>query len=269
MTLQFCAFDMAKFGSMNVTDLVEMARLAENAERFEDMIMFMRERVKNHSDSLSTEERNLMSVAYKNVIGARRASWRQFNYEKETMEANGKSDTGEYEKITKYESQVAAEILEISQNVLGLLEDDLIKENEVTKENCEEMVFYLKMAGDYYRYLTESSPSSEYKEKCKEFYTRAYDHAKAHLQATHPIRLGLALNFSVCYYEILEDKKQACALAKAAFDGAISELDNLEEADYRDSTLIMQLLRDNLTLWTSTTEGNQDAGDLQVEDVAA
>lgn len=245
---------MAKFGSMNVTDLVEMARLAENAERFEDMIMFMRERVKNHSDPLSTEERNLMSVAYKNVIGARRASWRQFNYEKETMEANGKSDTGEYEKITKYESQVAAEILEISQNVLGLLEDDLIKENEVTKDNCEEMVFYLKMAGDYYRYLAESVTDEKYEAKTDQYYKSAMTIAEQALQATHPIRLGLALNYSVCHYEILKNKKDACELAKAAFDDAISKLDALDEADYKDSTLIMQLLRDNLTLWTSSTE---------------
>ena len=82
------------------------------------------------------------------------------------------------------------------------------------------------------------------------------------LPATHPIRLGLALNYSVCHYEILRNPKAACALAKSAFDEAIKKLDQLDEASYKDSTLIMQLLRDNLTLWTS--ESQQD---LQVEDV--
>jgi 14-3-3 protein epsilon len=72
------------------------------------------------------------------------------------------------------------------------------------------------------------------------------------LTPTHPIRLGLALNFSVFYYEILNSPDRACHLAKQAFDDAIAELDSLSEESYRDSTLIMQLLRDNLTLWTSS-----------------
>jgi 14-3-3 protein epsilon len=64
------------------------------------------------------------------------------------------------------------------------------------------------------------------------------------------------LNFSVFYYEILNSPDRACHLAKQAFDDAIAELDSLSEESYRDSTLIMQLLRDNLTLWTSS-DGNE------------
>lgn len=70
------------------------------------------------------------------------------------------------------------------------------------------------------------------------------------------LRLGLALNFSVFYYEILNSPDRACRLAKAAFDDAIAELDTLSEESYKDSTLIMQLLRDNLTLWTSDMQGD-------------
>ena len=82
--------------------------------------------------------------------------------------------------------------------------------------------------------------------------------AQIELTPTHPIRLGLALNFSVFYYEILNSPDRACHLAKAAFDDAIAELDSLSEESYRDSTLIMQLLRDNLTLWTSSDGGDAD-----------
>ena len=53
------------------------------------------------------------------------------------------------------------------------------------------------------------------------------------------------------YYEILNSPEIACKFAKKAFDNAIADLDTLEEDEYRDSATIMQLLRDNLTLWTS------------------
>lgn len=82
-------------------------------------------------------------------------------------------------------------------------------------------------------------------------YKSANTEADEGLEATHPIRLGLALNFSVFYYEILNSPDRACRLAKQAFDEAIAKLDELAEESYKDSTLIMQLLRDNLTLWTS------------------
>lgn len=83
------------------------------------------------------------------------------------------------------------------------------------------------------------------------------------MKSTHPIRLGLALNFSVFYYEILQAPEVACKLAKQAFDNAIADLDGLEEDEYRDSATIMQLLRDNLTLWTSDLNDVQRENDEQ------
>ena len=90
------------------------------------------------------------------------------------------------------------------------------------------------------------------------YHQNATDVAQTELTPTHPIRLGLALNFSVFYYEILNSPDRACHLAKQAFDDAIAELDSLSEESYRDSTLIMQLLRDNLTLWTSSDGGEPE-----------
>jgi 14-3-3 protein epsilon len=98
-------------------------------------------------------------------------------------------------------------------------------------------------------------------------YKAATDIAQTELAPTHPIRLGLALNFSVFYYEILNSPDRACHLAKQAFDDAIAELDTLSEESYKDSTLIMQLLRDNLTLWTSDLqETDADKGAEQKQD---
>ena len=73
----------------------------------------------------------------------------------------------------------------------------------------------------------------------------ASDVAVTELPPTHPICLGLALNF---YYETLNSPDRMCHLAKQSLDDAIPELDTLSEESYKDSTLIMQLPRDNLTL---------------------
>eukprot|EP01006_Ploeotia_vitrea_P037505 TRINITY_DN66132_c8_g1_i1.p1 TRINITY_DN66132_c8_g1~~TRINITY_DN66132_c8_g1_i1.p1 ORF type:complete len:255 (+),score=152.88 TRINITY_DN66132_c8_g1_i1:173-937(+) len=227
-------------------DLVFLARTAETAERYEDMCKFMNALVAhvNKQSDLTVEERNLLSVAYKNVIGARRASWRTLN-----VDENKDNDL-----IATYKRITEDELEKICQEVLSLLEDYLVPYTKGKANESE--VFYLKMTGDYYRYLAEFKTESGYDQKAAQNYEAALQVAQEKLSPTHPIRLGLALNYSVCFYEILKNHKMACDLAKKAFDDAISKLDQLDEASYKDSTLIMQLLRDNLTLWTSD-DGNQ------------
>merc|ERR1712060_764752 len=125
--------------------------------------------------------------------------------------------------------------------------------------DAEPKVFYQKMKADYYRYLAEFAVpaiKTEHSEKAKKSYTSATE-AATDLAPTHPIRLGLALNYSVFMYEVQNEQASACSLAKQAFDDAIAELDTLDEESYKDSTLIMQLLRDNLTLWTSDANDDQ------------
>lgn len=114
----------------------------------------------------------------------------------------------------------------------------------------------------YRRYLAEFATADKRKaqaDQAKLKYQQASDKAKEEdLPPTNPIRLGLALNYSVFFYEILNEPDTACKLAKDAFDDAISELDSLQEEQYKDATLIMQLIRDNLTLWTSDAADEND-----------
>merc|ERR1712079_288833 len=118
-----------------------------------------------------------------------------------------------------------------------------------------------KMKADYYRYIAEFT-SGEKKDKAsndaKNAYAEATAVAEKDLVVTHPIRLGLALNYSVFMYEVLNNPDEACKMARTAFEDSIAELDDVAEESYKDSTLIMQLLRDNLTLWTSEGD-NADA----------
>lgn len=88
MSLHKTKFDLEKYDEINGEDsrkhLVFLARTAEAAERYDDMCKCMRKLVSSLSvqkEQLTVDERNLLSVAYKNVIGARRASWRTLNAE--------------------------------------------------------------------------------------------------------------------------------------------------------------------------------------------
>ncbi|KAI9720908.1 MAG: hypothetical protein M1828_005478 [Chrysothrix sp. TS-e1954] len=212
---------------------------------------------------LTVDERNLLSVAYKNVVGTRRASWRIISSIEQKEEAKG-SDK-HVGTIREYRTKIELELEKVCQDVLDVLDESLIPK----AESGESKVFYHKMKGDYHRYLAEFASGDKRKTAATDAhdaYKNATDVAQLELTPTHPIRLGLALNFSVFYYEILNSPDRACHLAKQAFDDAIAELDSLSEESYRDSTLIMQLLRDNLTLWTSSEGGDGEAsGEAQKE----
>ncbi|KAK5616697.1 hypothetical protein CRENBAI_000529 [Crenichthys baileyi] len=226
-------------------ELVQKAKLAEQAERYDDMAAAMKS-VTEEGEELTNEERNLLSVAYKNVVGARRSSWRVVS----SIEQKAEGSEGRQAKVKEYREKIERELKDICNDVLVLLDKYLIPKAEA----AESRVFYLKMKGDYFRYLAEVATGDEKDGIIKDSqnaYQQAFDISKGEMQPTHPIRLGLALNFSVFYYEILNSPEEACHLAKQAFDDAIAELDTLSEESYKDSTLIMQLLRDNLTLWTS------------------
>jgi len=244
-------------------DLVYLAKLAEQAERFDEMVEHMKVVAKMPTE-LSVEERNLLSVAYKNVIGSRRASWRVIS------SIEQKSDQGKSTLIVNYKQKIEKELESICGDILAIIAEQLIPHSA----GDEGKVFYYKMKGDYHRYLAEFQAGDVRKASSTdalESYQQASTIANKDLPPTHPIRLGLALNFSVFYYEILNSPDRACHIAKQAFDDAIAELDTLSEESYKDSTLIMQLLRDNLTLWTSDaaepSENTTAAPDGQVGDV--
>ncbi|KAF2185064.1 14-3-3 protein [Zopfia rhizophila CBS 207.26] len=225
-----------------------LARLCEQAERYDEMVTYMKE-VAKIGGELTVDERNLLSVAYKNVVGTRRASWRIISSIEQKEESKGSEK--HVGTIREYRQKIETELEKVCQDVLNVLDESLIPK----AESGESKVFYHKMKGDYHRYLAEFASGEKRKvaaTAAHEAYKTATDVAQTELTPTHPIRLGLALNFSVFYYEILNSPDRACHLAKQAFDDAIAELDSLSEESYRDSTLIMQLLRDNLTLWTSS-----------------
>ena len=157
----------------------------------------------------------------------RRSSWRVISSIEQKTEGSEKKQ----QLAKEYREKVENELRDICNDVLGLLDKFLIaKVNHlparpsvnpnncsVQASNAESKVFYLKMKGDYYRYLAEVANGDARKavvDDSQKAYQDAFDIAKSSMQPTHPIRLGLALNFSVFYYEIMSSPDKACQLAK-------------------------------------------------------
>lgn len=238
-------------------DNIYMARLSEQAERYDEMAEYMK-KVAQLNEELTSEERNLLSVAYKNVVGSRRASLRIISSIEQKEESRGKEEN--LQKAREFRKKVEKELSDICQDILDVLDKNLIPSSSA----AESKVFYYKMKGDYHRYLAESAAGEARETASKNAlasYTSASEIANTELPSTNPIRLGLALNFSVFYYEIMNSPDNAIQLAKQAFDSAIEQLDSLTDDSYKDSTLIMQLLRDNLTLWTSSADEDEGKKD--------
>ncbi|XP_048590282.1 14-3-3 protein epsilon [Nematostella vectensis] len=232
--------------------LIYNAKLSEQCDRYDEMAKIMKE-VSEKYPKLSKEERNLLSVSYKNIVGQRRSSWRVISsIEEKTAESSSLAI------VKKYKACIEKELKDLCKEVLGILER-LIP----GAEDEENKVFYFKLKGDYYRYLAEFSHGQEHKEEAEngnKAYKEGTELAVKSMSPTDPIRLGLHLNHSVFYKEILDDSDAAVGLAKKALEEAMDELDKLGEDAYKDSTLIMQLLKDNLSLWKTEVDDNEEDG---------
>ncbi|KAJ7389848.1 hypothetical protein OS493_028817 [Desmophyllum pertusum] len=240
---------------MDKEALVFQAKLAEQAERYEDMVGAMKAVVEGATESLSDEERNLLSVAYKNVVGARRSAWRIISsVEQKASSEKNLSLTVEYRK--RVETELEGRCDEVLGLIDGLLK--LAKEKEVS----EAQVFYYKMKGDYYRYLVEIQPRSQTNVKVRRANPKKlmWKRKKQVKICQTPIPSVWAWrSTSLCSITRLKATQQRLVYwRRKAFDDAISELDSLEDGTYKDSTLIMQLLRDNLTLWESEVDKPED-----------
>ena len=229
-----------------------MARVADQAERYEDMVTFLKEIMAESTEDLSVEVRNLLSVGFKNLIGSRRAAWRTVS----AIEQNKK-----YEQYSgdcaSYKQKIEDELSSLCDDIIKAVQDTTLKR----ATDAESKTFYLKMIGDYYRYVAECSKGdrlADVTEKALDFYSQATE-AGSELKSYNSTKLGLALNFSVFYYELKNDSDKACELAQVALDGARADIEDMDNDDARDAISIVELLKENLDLWKESKEEDNEA----------
>merc|ERR1712176_1169173 len=238
----------------NVDQNIFLARVAEQAERFEDMVDFLSQVLDSKGGEVNSDERNLLSVAFKNLISSKRAACRTIA----AIEQNPKYSQFS-NALAQYKTTIEEQLIADCEKVVNMIQDKVLAK----EAGGEAKAFFVKMVGDYYRYIAENAKEAKL-EEVKQKALKAYDDAnEIALPPCNPIKLGLALNFSVFHYEVMKNHKAACDLADKALQNALDKIDELQEDDFRDAKSIIELLKENLTLWKEEEEGD----DNQIDDL--
>ena len=235
-------------------EYVYLSKLYEKAERFPDMVKSINKYVEL-DPKLTKEERNLLSAGYKNIISDKRSSWRLLNNLEQKEEE--KKNTTQSAYIKEIKEKIEKELNSIVDEIQSMIDKYLLP-NAIDVEN---KVFYLKLKADYFRYKCEFTNDKEFDDACakaEKAYKEAYEISNKEMSITNSTRLGLDLNFSVFYYEIKGLREEACNIAKNAFEEAMKCLDDLEKSKAKDTLLIIQLLKENLILWTNEMNGEEE-----------
>ena len=188
----------------NVEEYIFLARVAEQAERFEDMVDQLEHVLAEKGADVTSDERNLLSVAFKNLISSKRAACRTIAAIEQNPKYAKFSDA-----LAGYKNGIESKLQDDCQRIIDMIN------NKVLSKACdgEPKAFFVKMVGDYYRYIAENAKGDNL-EKVKQAALAAYNEANAiTLPPCNPIKLGLALNFSVFHYEAMKNHKAACDLA--------------------------------------------------------
>lgn len=234
------------------------AKLAQEAGRYEDMAAYMRLAIETGLPT-NKDEDNMLAAAYKRVLDAKRSSRR-------TLAAvELKADVAPWEAAVarRYRARVDAELRSLCAEMLSLVDRWLSSTHAatVTAQDPATGVFYWKLRADYNRYAAEAAAADDPAGRAaavadsRAAYERA-DHMGRHaLLPVDPIRLGLMLNYSVFLYQVCQQRRQGHDLAKGAFDDAVAQIDAIDAQMYDDATLILRLIRDNLTVWIQENGG--------------
>lgn len=235
--------------------IIFKVKIAEQVERFDDVLDLMVSGGLT-SANMTVEARDLLSKAAQKSVEARREALRALAVSTVTSK--------EPDKIKS-----AALLKEYSDRIYGELKhialDKVVKTVGVWKDasntsDVEKDLFFAKMVGDCYHYLIEFEPVPAERARYIEEAERAYGLAitkAAGLAVTNPRRLGLMLNYSV-YLQGVKKTEEASRVAKECFDKAFVELESIDDDDYKEATLIMSLLRGNVTLWASDHQDELD-----------
>ena len=235
-----------------LNEYLYLIKFFQKTERYQEMVKALNKYIEQNP-KLSLEEQSLLCDGYKNIISDKRKSLQLLeNY---LMKEEKKEEITNYKKqINIVKEKIKNEFSKIFNDNILILDKYLIPNSQ----NYESKVLYIKLKADYYRYhceFAEGDNFEESKNKAENLYKEAYKIALEYISVYNPIRLGLALNYSIFVYEVLDNKNEGYNIAQKAYDEAMSVVDSAEKKRSSDTLLIIQLLKENLNMWSNEMEG--------------
>lgn len=201
--------------------------------------------------NLSEEDRNILTIAYKNPVTSRRDTLRNIenvylqNFDEQDEDYNPKR----FERMKDFEQKIKNELEELCIELINLVDEKILSRSTVYPE---ERVFYEKMKGDFYRYICENRPREEVEEyinNAKQCYNDGLEIGRTELSQASPTFLGLVLNYTVFLYEIMDLKEEAIELSKRTFTDTQDLIDTMDDNSFSESSMILHLLQDNCQRW--------------------
>lgn len=227
----------------NFEKLIYQAKLCSSSNRHSKTIEIMDKIIRNKNEDLSPEERNIFALSYKHIISASRASLSKiieiYNEEKD------KSDKLSLDLIISLKQKLEEELKDGCLKMINLLDKYLIK----NASSSDSKVFYYKIKGDYNRYLSIFFPNSEYLQQAQLSYKQALHYGDI-LSCLNPIKIDLALSYSVFLYDILQKQDEAIKFGSECLNEALEQLGKVDESDIKEVTSSLQMLKDNIDLWS-------------------